>query len=169
MKHITSLFTPAILCMVFTVQTMAQEVLPEVTVTAANYKYLRSANTKNVANPANLLERKPAAFDIKNSEFYDDDYDTYTVSFFLPDGYVLAVYDANGKLLRTAERYKNIALPREVRSAVVSRYPNWKITSDLYQVKYEDDSGARTIYKLTLQNGSKRLKTKVNEKGDFLD
>jgi hypothetical protein len=108
------------------------------------FAHLKSANTKNVADPANLLERKAA------------------ISFFLPDGYVHAVYDNNGKLIRTAERYKNISLPAVVRHAVAKRYPNWGITKDVYQVKYEDEKGARTIYKLSLQNENKLLKTKTD-------
>ena len=58
MKHILSVLT---LTFVFGARTLAQEVLPEVTVTAANYKYLRSAGTKDIADPANFLERKAAA------------------------------------------------------------------------------------------------------------
>lgn len=149
--------------------TMAQDVLPEVTVTARNYKYLRAANTKNAPTPVNLLERKAAAFDVTKSEYYDDDYDTYSITFFLPEGYVLGVYDQDGKLLRTAEKFKNITLPAAVRDAVATRYPKWGISRDLYLVTYKDEGGARMVYKLVLENGKKRLKVKTNEKGEFLD
>ncbi|HVW60654.1 MAG TPA: hypothetical protein VHC48_11475 [Puia sp.] len=50
------------------------------------------------------------------------------ITFYLPQGYVLAVYDADGKLIRTAERFKTIALPTAVRMAVATRYPNWSIS-----------------------------------------
>ena len=153
----------------FAANLIAQETLPEVTVMARNYKYLKSANTKNVADPANLLERKAAAFDVRNSEFYEDDYERYSIQFILPDGFVLAVYDQDGKLLRTAERYKNISLPPAVRNAVANRYPKWTISSDTYLVNYEDKEGARMVYKMMLENGNKRLKVKANEKGEFID
>lgn len=77
----------------------------------------------------------------KKSAFYDEDYENYYIIFYLPDGYVLATYDANGKILQTAECFKNTALPKAVRNAVTTRYPNWAITQDTYLVKYDPDSG----------------------------
>jgi hypothetical protein len=147
----------------------AQEVLPEVTVMARNYKYLRSSDAKNAPTPVNLLERKAAAYDVRNSDFYEDEYDTYSITFYLPEGYVLGVYDKDGKLLSTAEKFKNITVPVPVRNAVATRYPNWSITRDVYRVNYEDETGAKMVYKLLLENGKKRLKVKTNEKGEFLD
>lgn len=145
------------------------QMLPEVTVYARNYKYLKATDTKQAAQPVNLLQRKAAAYDLKDSEYYEDDYDNYFITFYLPEGYILAVYDSTGKMIRTAEKFRNIALPKEVTQAVAKRYPNWKILKDTYRVKYDDDSGADMTYKLVLENGSKRLRTKVNSKGMFLD
>ena len=115
MKNLRSLTIAALLGAVTTGVT-AQEVLPEVTVMAKNYKYMKAADTKNAPTPVNLLERKTAAYDIKNSEYYNDEYDSYSVTFYLPEGYVLGVYDQDGKLLRTAERFKDISLPPAVRT-----------------------------------------------------
>lgn len=154
----------------FALSSVAQEVtLPEVTVTSRNYKYLRSIDNKNTAQPVKLLERKAAAYDIRNSEYYEDDYDTYFITFYLPNGYVLATYDEAGKLIRTAEKFNDVTLPSVVRKAVADRYPNWSISKDVYLVKYNDESGANMNYKLLLQNGNKRLRVKLNEKGEFLD
>ena len=168
MKKIRSITILALLS-ALTTSTIAQDVLPEVTVLARNYKYLRAADTKNAPTPVNLLERKAAAYDISKSEYYNDDYDSYSITFYLPEGYVLGVYDQNGKLLRTAERFKDISLPSTVRTAIAKRYPNWGISRDLYVVNYKDDSGAKMVYKMVLENGRKRLKVKTNEKGEFLD
>lgn len=153
----------------FTIQSTAQEqTLPEVTVVARNYKYLRSVNDKETAQPVRLLERQAAAYDIKNSQYYEDDYDNYSISFYLPNGYVLAVYDSSGKLIRTAERFKNIALPTAIKNAVATRFPNWTISNDIYRVSYEEANGAEKVYKLILYNGNERLRVKANEKGEFL-
>ena len=142
--------------------------LPEVTVVARNYKYLKAVNNSEAAEPVKILERRAAAFDIKNSEYYNDEYDSYDITFYLPDGYVLAVYDQEGKLLRTAERFKNTAIPLSVRKAVATRYPNWGITKDVYKVQYEESGSTKFEYKLTLQNGDKRLRVKTTEQGEFL-
>jgi hypothetical protein len=147
-----------------------QGVLPPITVIPANYKYLKQVGGKEVAVPAQRLQRMAATYDIKNSEFYEEDYDTYFISFYLPEGEILAAYDKDGKLMRTAERYTNVRLPGAVTKAVGDRFPNWGITKDAFLVNYYDakDGGQATKkYKLVLENGSKRIRVQVNEKGEF--
>jgi len=169
MKKVKIMLATGILATGFVLQTFAQEpMLPEVTVLARNYKYLKSVNNKEAGQPVNLLEHKAAAYDVKNSEFYDDDYDTYYISFYLPQGYILAVYDQQGKLLRSAEKFSFTALPSAVKNAVAQKYPDWSISDDIYQVSYTDANGAQKIYKVVLQNGSKQMRIKTNEKGEFL-
>jgi len=146
----------------------AQDVLPEVTVLAVKYKYLKAVDNAAAPQPVKFLERKAAAYDVKKADFYEDDYDTYFVSFYIPDGEVLATYDNNGKLLRTAEKFKDIALPKTVRDAVAQRFPQWGITKDVYLVNYYDEQGAKKVYKLLLQNGTKRLRVKANDKGEIM-
>lgn len=147
----------------------SQGILPSITVIATNYKYLKTVDGKEVAVPAKRLERMAASYDVKNSEFYEEDYDTYFISFYLPDGEVLAAYDQNGKLIRTAEKFKDIILPAAVAKAVGERFPNWSIAKDTYLVNYYDANGgsATKKYKLVLQNGTKRLRVQVDEKGKF--
>ena len=148
---------------------LSQEVLPEVTVKAVRYKYLSSVDNKELPQPVRMLERKAAEYDVKASEFYNDEYDEYYISFILPAGYVLATYDKDGKLLRTAERFKNVAVPKTVARAVAERYPQWGISNDVYLVNYLEDSGSRKVWKLLLQNGDRRMRVKLNEMGTFLD
>lgn len=168
MKQLKTLSILGVLIAAFGAQTVAQE-LPVVTVFARNYKYLKSIDSKEAAQPVRLLEHRAAAYDVRYTGYYEDEYDSYSVSFYLPSGYVLAVYDSTGRLLNTAERFKNVALPITVRKAVATRYPNWGITKDIYKVQYEDAKEPRMVYKLTLQNGNKRLRVKTNEKGEFLN
>ncbi len=89
----------------------SQEVKPielsEVNVTV-NYKYLDAIDSKEVAVPVKMLEQEVAYFNLKESDLYSDEYDTYQVSFFIPQGRIVAAYDSDGKILRTIERFKNI-------------------------------------------------------------
>jgi len=148
-----------------TAQSIAQVELPEVTIVATNYKYLNSVDDKETAEPVKGLQREAAAFNIKNSDFYEDEYDTYFVSFYIPEGKILAAYDKDGKLLRTAEKYKNLKLPAMVRQAVASKYPGWTVAEDAYLVNYYDERGSTKTYKLLLENGDKRMRVKMDEKG----
>lgn len=152
------------------VPAFSQETLPGITVVATNYKYLKTVGGKEIAVPAKMLQRTAAAYDVKNAaEFYEDEYDNYFISFFIPEGQILAAYDKSGKLIRTAEKYKNVKLPTAVATAVIKKYPDWKIAGDAYLVSYYGDKGsADKRYKLLLEKGNKRIKINVNEAGEFL-
>ncbi|MFM6994794.1 MAG: hypothetical protein ACKOWO_06755 [Sediminibacterium sp.] len=83
---------------------------------------------------------------------------------------MLATYDKEGKILRTAERFSNVILPSSVRSAVVDAYPEWSIAKDVYLVNYHSGSNhINKVYKEVLENGDKRKRVKTDEKGNFID
>jgi hypothetical protein len=152
-----------------TVRSFAQIIVPEVKILASTYKYLNATDNKEMSQPVRMLEYKAAAYDVKKSEFYDDDYDGYYISFYIPNGKILAAYDKDGKLLRTAEKFKNTKLPSAVSSAVGKRFPNWRIAQDIYEVHYYDHKEkADKVFKLLLENGDKRMKVKLDEKGEFI-
>ena len=108
--------------------------LPEVEVSAKNYKYLDDVKSTSAAQPVQMLERYATTYDIRKSEYYEDDYDNYFISFFIPEGKILAAYDREGNLLRTVEKYENIALPPAVAKSVAKNYPGWKMTKNAYLV-----------------------------------
>ena len=150
-------------------QIIKTEKLSEVTVYATNYKYLNSLASEEPADiSVELLQRKVAAFNVEDSEFYQDDYDLYRVEFYIPEGKILAAYDKNGKLLRTAERFKNVNLPNSVKESILERFPGWTITKDIYLVNYHDKKGVTKKYKLKLVNGDKVMRIKTDGQGNFL-
>ncbi len=156
-----------------TTQTYAQVIsdgmLPEIEVYALNYKYLSSIDNAAAPVPVKLLERKVANFDVTELELYRDDYDFYSVSFYIPEGNVVAAYDKQGELLRTIEKYKNITVPKPVAKSVAKRFPGWIIYRDVYKVSFYENSGlTKQEYKLMLENGDKRMKVKIDPKGNFL-
>ncbi|HEX5167815.1 MAG TPA: nicotinate-nucleotide adenylyltransferase [Cyclobacteriaceae bacterium] len=150
-------------------QTFAQKVLPEITVTELRYKYLNAVNPEETAQPVNMLEQYAADYDVKGAKFYEDEYDHYFVSFYIPQGKILAVYSKDGNLLRTIEKYNNVALPGVVNQAVAKQYPTWAISEGVYVVTYRENGGDATtkIYKLLLEKGDMRKKVKINQKGEI--
>ena len=150
-------------------QVTSPEELKEVELVAVNYKYLDEVTKGEVAVPVKLLQEKVARFDLKNSEYYQDDYDYYEVTFYIPEGTILAAYDKDGKLLRTVERFKNVGMPSAVNEAIKARYPDYAVASDVYLVNYRDSKGLeRRNYKLKLENSTDKLRVKVDEQGNFL-
>ncbi len=149
-------------------QDVKVEELTEVVIRPMNFKYLNATDAREAAVPVRLLERAVASYDVTEADFYMDDFDFYTVSFYIPDGKIVAEYDANGKILRTIEKFKNIALPNDVKTALLERFPNWTVSKDVYRVTYTDENGAKKIYKLLLVNGDKKMRVKMDPAGEFL-
>ena len=153
-----------------TTQVFPQEIeLPAVEIEAVNYKYLYAVSTEDTDPQVKKLEEHVSTYDVTQSEYYDDDYDSYTISFYIPDGRIAAAYDKNGKLLRTIEKFNNVKLPRAVNKAVAKRFPGWKLDKNVYKVSYKiQNEGATKIYKMKLSNGDKTIKVKTDEEGNFL-
>jgi hypothetical protein len=152
----------------FYAQVIEDGMLPEVLVRATNYKYLNAVDNTEAAVPVELLEKMVAQFDIKSSEFYEDESDFYKVYFYIPEGKIVAAYDRDGKILYTVERFKNVALPNSVTDAIGEKFPGWKISKDIYRVNYTQDKGAVRRYKVVLDNGVEKVRIKVDENGTFL-
>ncbi len=151
-----------------TSQISAQVVeLETIELTAVNYKYLNAVDSKEVPVPVKVLEEKVAEFDLTNAEFYVDEYDLYQVSFFIPQGKILAAYDKDGKVIRTVERFTDIKLPEMVRMAIFERFPGWTVEKDVYKVNYHDGKSSR-IWKVLLTNGEKKIRVKLDGYGNFL-
>lgn len=142
--------------------------LPEINV-SVNYKYLDATDSEEVAVPVQLLREKVAFYNLKESELYNDEYDTYAVSFYIPEGKIVAAYNKDGRIIRTIERFKDVKLPKSVLMSVAKRFPNWTITKDVYKVNYHNKKGVtKNDYKIKLENGDKTMVVKVNDMGEFL-
>ena len=141
--------------------------LSEVNV-SVNYKYLDAVSADDTAVPVKVLTEKVLNYETK-ADLYDDEYGTYRVSFYIPDGKIVAAYDKEGKILRTIEKYKNVRLPKEVLEAVAEKYPKWAVVEDVYEVKYHCDKGfVKKQYKIKLQNEDKIVSIKTDANGNFI-
>jgi hypothetical protein len=141
--------------------------LSEVNV-SVNYKYLDAVNSDQTAVPVKVLTEKLLNYETK-ADLYEDEYDTYRVSFYIPEGKIVAAYDKDGKILRTIEKYKNVRLPKEVLESVAEKYPKWAVIEDVYEVKYHCDKGfTKKQYKIKLQNEDKIVNIKTDASGNFI-
>ena len=166
-KFILSLLVIGLTSQVYSQITKVEE-LSEVVVTAVNYKYLNQTDNKEAAVPVQMLQLNVAEYDVKTKYYYQDDYEYYTVEFYIPDGKIVAAYDPDGKIIKTIEKFNDIKLPTAVSEALLDRFPNWTIAQDVYRVSYTDEKGAKKVYKLKLENGEKTMRVKMNEDGEFL-
>ena len=143
--------------------------LPEVVITAVNYKYLNAVDNEETSMNVEMLEEKVAMYDLKNSELYNDEYDTFMVSFYIPEGKIVAAYDKDGVVIRTIEKFENTKLPISVTKAISKRFPNWTIAKDVYYVNYNSASDkANKRYKVKLENNGEIVRVKLDPEGKFL-
>jgi len=160
-----------------TVQSFAQvdkdEELPEVVVNFVNYKYIGNVGSEDgdLAQGVKLLQREAANFNIKDSDLWDlyqDEYELYNVTFYIPDGKIVAAYDIDGKVVRTIEKYKNVKLPSIVLKSVTKKYPGWSVSNDVYKVTYHHEEGVTKTYNLILEEGDNKIRVKTDENGKFI-
>lgn len=67
-------------------ETTTTEKLSTVVLHATNYKYINAVNNEEAALPVKLLQQKVADYDIRNSDIYNDEYDSYNVAFHILTG-----------------------------------------------------------------------------------
>ena len=141
--------------------------LPEIEITAVNYKYLSAVNSQDLDLDVKMLQEKVAHFDLKNADFYEDEYNMYEVRFYIPKGAILVAYDKNGEIIRTIERFKNVKLPLAVRNTISTAFPGWALTKDVYRVSYRNNKSNK-VYKVILEKVGQVLRVKIDEKGTII-
>ena len=152
-----------------TTQITAQVIeLSEVDV-SLNYQYLDAVNADEAAVPVKYLTNEVVNYETSSEDLYDDEFDTYKVSFYIPEGKIVAAYDKDGKIVRTIEKYKNVRLPQSVLEAVAEKYPKYAVVEDVYEVKYHCDKGiVKKQYKIKLKNNDKVVTIKTDADGNFI-
>lgn len=167
-----------------TTQSYAQVTeLPEIYIEPVSYKFLNKIEVDEdvvevvkkeavedvTPHPVKLIQRERKIFNLQNSEYYEDDYEYYFLSFYIPEGKILASYDNDGNFLRTIEKFKNTEIPSVVAQAVVNRYPGWTVSENAYLVNFHlENEVIRKEYKLLLERGNQRRRVKTDENGNFL-
>lgn len=151
-----------VVLMGFTTTLFAQveEVLPEVEVLGLHFKYIDAINDTDEPTVIKDLHKYVGNFDVLESDVYDFEYDTYSFTFKIPQGKILAGYDAEGNLLWTVEKFKDIKVPNDIARMVAVEYPGWTFDKTFYTIKYTEKYGATKKYKVILsKNGKKKRVT----------
>jgi len=146
------------------------EVALEEELSSFNLNYLNAIGHQDAAEPVKLLSQKAASYDLENSICLKADYEKqeFYVQFKIPQGEILVVYNNEGEIIRTSEEFINISLPLSVSNAIVDKYPGWKISSDIYKVKYVKDGELNKTYDLFIEkNNTGKIVIKTDENGKF--
>ncbi|TXG39625.1 nicotinate-nucleotide adenylyltransferase [Seonamhaeicola maritimus] len=160
----------SIISFIIVLQVYAQTIELPNTVISVNYQYLNAKDSDDAPLRVKVLEEAVLNYNNSDiSQLYDDEYETYRVSFYIPEGKIVAAIDKSGKIIRTIEKYNNVRLPLEVMQAISARFPNWAIVEDVYLIKYHcDDDALKKEYKVKIKNEDKVISVRTNEKGEFI-
>ena len=74
------------------------ETLLELKITDQNYKYLDAVQNTPFPKTEEILERYVDAYDLNNSEYYEDEYEKYFISIYIPVGKILDIYGKDGNI-----------------------------------------------------------------------
>lgn len=89
-------------------------------------------------------------------------YDQVDVTVKSSNGILLATYDEDGSLVKTYQKFKDIALPSEIRNQVYNAYGDgWTMTKNKYVASGMEDHIDREEYIVHLKNGTSKEKLKI--------
>lgn len=166
-KVIIGLFVLGLTTQLFA-QNKSIEELPTVVLHNVNYEYLSDVDVQHEASVVGFLQNEAANFNLKNADVYDKEESKYEIYFCIPEGYICANYNNNGKITSTLEKFNNSKLPATVLKSVINKYPGWSISKNTYSVTYNQGKGVAKSYKLVLENGNDRLRVKTDGDGNIL-
>lgn len=145
--------------------------LANVDITPLNISYLNAVKNNNASKKIKHLEDKVARYDITESPVYEKEFDAYEVTFKGASDKgrrITATYDSDGKILKSFEKFENIALPSTVRSTVNNKYPGWTIHSDAYIVSYHHAKEIKKVYKLKIKKDNEKKTLKIDVDGTVI-
>ena len=111
-------------------------------------------------NPIAFMKEK---FDIHSfiEQMRGTGYDSFLVEFRNRKGYLEASFDGEGNLLRTSQKFKNIALPIAIARELVTKHNGWTMKKNLYLASGKGDALDNELYRITMKNGKRTQNVKI--------
>ncbi len=143
--------------------------LEGITVMPANMAYYTNVLNGGIKALKVLeLQKIVASFDITTSSIYDGKNRRYHFEFNHKDGNVSTTFNGNGRIMKSFERYKNIAFPLTVRNSIYKAFPGWSAEANTYIVSYNSGQDAKKVLKVKLKKEGETKRIKVNTQGRIL-
>lgn len=130
---------------------------PKVVTTSnlANFVYEVKKDHENhfMKNPIRFLEEN---FDFKSLNLKDNENQSTEVSFLSRKGYLKATFDKKGELMKTSQRFRDIAIPTSVWREIYKNNVGWTMASNLYTAQGKGNRINTELYKVKLTQGKQR-------------
>lgn len=119
-----------------------------------NKEYRHNVQYGTFSSRVLQLENKLAHYDYTKSPFSTSPINRLT--FKKGNDFVMATFDARGRILHSLEKFRDIAVPIEVRNRLLSEHPGWTMTSNTYVVRYGPKMQVKKTYKIVLEKDNLR-------------
>lgn len=141
--------------------------LEDMIVNSLNKDYLNHVSEENkITDFVKELQYQAAKYDITECSGYDGRSNFFKVAFKGDKGKILAIYDKNGKIVKTAERYKDVILPKDIIKYVLTDYPKSTFLKMVYTVNYGGGSDIMKTYKIQILNGNSKKNLRIISNGN---
>lgn len=137
-----------------------------------NREYISEVHLNSTREEEKYLSGIVSAYDIRNSEQFqvnknitlidsrEKEYDL-KMHFKSENGYAIAHYGDDGKIVAVQKRFKNIELPAEIQEELAENYEGWKVVKNRYDVSYEVGQEVEKSYVLNMKNGKEKKKIRM--------
>lgn len=144
-------------------------VLDDIIIKYVNKAYVNNVIDNTTDSNVKQLETYVANYNVNEL----DDFNTsreraFEIQFKQKSNSIVALYDNDGRIISSKEYYRNVLLPHKIRVAISKSYPNWTLYKDSYHVNYNKDSGSKKMYKITLKQGKKKKRLKLDNQGNLI-
>lgn len=136
-----------------------------------NNDYLKVKKAKNSAVVTNQISKRITTFqnevskyDITSNSIYTPKKPaTYTVVFKEANNSITNLYNQNGEVISSEQKFEAIRLPNTINSKILNDYPEWSVNKVNCTIKYEKGKQTITSYKIRINNGAKSKVIKISE------
>ncbi|MDT0676920.1 hypothetical protein [Autumnicola musiva] len=112
----------------------------------------------------NALEFVKKNFDVQ--EFIENsrhnNSTSYEVAFRSPKGFLQATYNEEGEMVNSYQKFKDIALPYEIRNRIYPDFRGWTITKNSFVARGKMDKIDKSFYKIKLERGNEKERIKLS-------
>lgn len=127
----------------------------------ANIKAVVSNNiSKRITGFQNVVSN----YDIRSKSIYTpNEPSTYTVVFKEAKNIITNVYNHEGEVISSEQKFEAIRLPDHIGLNILKEHPNWAIEAVNCTIKYEKGKNTLVTYKVKISNGTKTKTIKVTD------
>ena len=97
----------------------------------------------------------------KSTDLQKSNFESYQVTFSSNKGYLEAKFSKDGELTGTAQNFKNILVPLNVRRELYTNYKGWNMVKNTYTASGKSDQIDKELYRIKLKNGNKSQIVKI--------